>query len=298
MSGNEATPGIARHFEGWQLGLLAVAVAAAAAWLALPRPVEPSLLPLPEVDRGVVERVRREERGRAAEVERARLPLAVRAVGESFRRHGACAAAEDARCARDARDDARERAASVVREHGVESLRRLRAAQTELFLSAVSGLRARSKQSRELEELGGNFAQKAEAMGWFDPHGQLRLSEEELFVLFRVRWTELLGLLKHTELRPRLDEFRLFYRVQLEYPGGASAREQDERRLPLLAALSLIDGEFPRALAEGILLARLGRAEQALMAFSAHLSAHPDGPWALRAKNHQLAMLARLPPRE
>jgi hypothetical protein len=117
-------------------------------------------------------------------------------------------------------------------------------------------------------------------------------------VLFRVRWTELLGLLKTSQLRPRLDEFRLYYRVQLEHPGGASLRDQDERRLSYLSALAVIDGEFPRALAEGVLLARLGRSEQALSALSSHLAAHPDGPWTLRAKNYQLALLARLPPRE
>jgi hypothetical protein len=298
MSGSQATAGIARHFEGWQLGLLAVGVAAGALWLGLPRPVEPDLLPLPEVDRAVIALARREESTRAREAERTRLPLPVRAVGELFRRHGACAAAQNARCAREAREDARQLAASVLREHGPAPLERLRAAQTELFLSAVRGLRAKATQSHELDELAGNFAQKGETMGWFDARGQLRLNEDELFVLFRVRWSELLGLLKNSELRPRLDEFRLYYRVQLEHPGGASARDQDERRLSHLSALAAIDGEFPRALAEAVLFARLGRSEQALTAISTHLAAHPDGPWALRAKNYQLALLARLPPRE
>ena len=298
MSGRETRARIARHLEGWQLGLLAAGVAFAAFWLGLPRPVEPKLLPLPEVDRSVLRRVRREARVRASEAENARLPLPVRAVGELFRRHGACAAAQDARCAREGLEDARRLSATVARELGVEPLRRLRAAQTELFLSASRGSARAAKQSRELDELGGNFTQEAESRGWFDERGRLRLDEDELFVLFRVRWTDLLGLLDHAELRPHLDEFRLYYRVQLEHPGGGNPRDQDERRLAALRPLAAIDAELPRALAEGVLFARLGRTEQALSAFSAHLAAHPDGAWALRARNYQLAMLARLPPRE
>ena len=148
MSGSQATAGIARHFEGWQLGLLAVGVAAGALWLGLPRPVEPGLVPLPEVDRVVIGRARREEAERAREAERTRLPLPVRAVGELFRRHGACVAAQNARCAREAREDARQLAATVVHEQGAAPLERLRAAQTELFLDAVRGLRAKARQSR------------------------------------------------------------------------------------------------------------------------------------------------------
>lgn len=294
MSGSEATSGIGRHFEGWQLGLLAVGVAVGALWLVLPRPVEPRLVLLPEVDRVSVARSRREDAARAREAERTRLPLDVRAVGELLRRHGACAAAQNARCARETRDDARRLAARVARKRGFEPLRRLRAAQTELFLTALRGLRMKAGKNRELEELAGNFVQKATSMGWFDASGRLALTEDELFVLFRVRWAELLEQLRNAELRPGLDEFRLYYRVLLERPGGTSVRDQDERRLGYLPALTAIDSEFPRALAEGVLLARLGRSERALAAFSAHLAAHPDGPWALRAKNYQLGALAQL----
>ena len=140
--------------------------------------------------------------------------------------------------------------------------------------------------------------QKGKSIGWFDAKGRLRLSEDELFVLFRVRWTELIGRLESSELRPRLDELRLYYRVLLEYPGGGSSREQDEHRLAYLPALARVDSDFPRMLAEGVLLYRLGRKEQALAAFSAHLAAHQDGPWALRAKNYALSALAQVQPTE
>jgi hypothetical protein len=298
MSGSRATSGIARHFEGWQLGLLAVGVALCGLWLALPRPVEPELLPLPEVDRDVVLRARNEERGLAREAERSGLPFEVRAVGELLRRHGKNVVARDANEARQARDDARRLVAKIVRESGWEGLRRLRAVQTELFLGSVAELRAGAPSSVELDELAGNFVQKGKSLGWFDAKGRLCLSEDELFVLFRIRWTELIGRLESPELRPRLDEFRLYYRVLLEQPGGGSKREQDERRLAYLPALARIDGDFPRTLAEGALLYRLGRKEQALVAFSAHLAAHQDGPWALRAKNYALAALAQVQPTE
>jgi hypothetical protein len=298
MSGSRATSGIARHFEGWQLGLLAVAVAVCALWLALPRPVEPVLVPLPEVDRAVVARARSEDRELALNAERTPLPFELRAVGELLRRHGARAAKSDAHGAQEAREDARQLVLQVERRYGAQALRRLRALQTELFLRALAGFSGRASPSRELEELGGNFAQKAKSSGWLDAEGKLRLSEDELFVLFRVRWTELAGELNSPELRPRLDEFRLYYRVLLEYPGGDSPRERDEHRLAAVGALARIDSDFPHALAEGVLFYRLGLRDRALTSFSAHLAAHADGPWALRAKNYALGTLAQLPQAE
>lgn len=298
MSGSRTTSGIARHFEGWQLGLLAVGVAVCALWLALPRPVEPVLVPLPEVDREVIARARSEERALALDAERAPLPFELRAVGELLRRHGARTAKHDAQGAHEAREDARQLILQVERRSGLQGLRRLRAVQTELFLRALTGFSERAPRTRELEELGGDFAQKAKRSGWLDAEGKLRLSEDELFVLFRVRWTELAGKLSSPALRPRLDEFRLYYRVLLEHPGGGSSRDRDERRLAAVGALARIDSEFPRALAEGVLLYRLGLRERAMAAFSAHLAAHGDGPWALRAKNYALATLAQLPQAE
>jgi hypothetical protein len=170
--------------------------------------------------------------------------------------------------------------------------------QTQLFLASTAGLRVDAPPNREVEELAGNFVQKGKSIGWFDAKGQLQLSEDELFVLFRVRWTELVGKLDSPELRPVLDEFRLYYRVLLTHPGGESPRERDEHRLAYLPGLSRIDSDFPRALAEGVLFYRLGRKEQALAAFSAHLAVHRDGPWALRAKNYALAALAQVDPTE
>jgi hypothetical protein len=120
MSGSRATSGIARHFEGWQLGLLAVGVALCGLWLALPRPVEAELLPLPEVERDVVQRARSQERALAREAERSPLPFEVRAVGELLRRHGKSVAAHDAYGARQARDDARQLVANIVHRSGWE----------------------------------------------------------------------------------------------------------------------------------------------------------------------------------
>jgi hypothetical protein len=299
--------GISRHFEGWQLGLVAVAVALCALWLALPRPVEPTLLPLPEVDRRVLARERAEDRARAREAERVGLPFEARALGELVRRHGAAAAALDGAAARQARDDARSLIASVERRHGYETLRQLRALQSELFLQAVRtsvAFRRPDAKDRELEELGGNFVEKAKRSAWVDSSGDLLFREDELAMLFKLRWTELVGRLDRLELRPKLDEFRLYYRALLEHPEAAgnavspSSHEQDERRLSYTAALGRIDGDFPLALAQGVLLYRLGRKDQARAAFSGHLAAHQDGPWALRARNYALATLAQVRPTE
>jgi TolA-binding protein len=42
-----------------------------------------------------------------------------------------------------------------------------------------------------------------------------------------------------------------------------------------------------------VLIYRTGSFDEAADAFRAHLAAHPDGPWTLRAKYHVLEALAR-----
>src|SRR6187401_2297567 len=125
---------LAGHLEGWELGLLAVAIAGLAVWLGLPRPVEPRLLPLPDVDRRVIVRVRALDAARAERVRSAPLPFEVRALGEQVRRQGAAAVHHDAVSARAARDEARRLIRVLEPRLSAEPLQALRATQTELFL--------------------------------------------------------------------------------------------------------------------------------------------------------------------
>ncbi|MGC4091830.1 MAG: hypothetical protein QM756_28895 [Polyangiaceae bacterium] len=284
----------ARHLEGWELGLLAVAVALVAVWLGLPRPVEPRTFPLPNVDRRVILRGRAVDLERAARAASGALPFEVRALGEHVRRHGAAVVRADAVSASEARDAARRLSRSLEQRGSGELVQQLRAAQSALFMQAVERFRQSGRADRELDELGANFVEKCRSAGWLDADNHLLLAEGDLLALYRVRWAELTGTLELGSLRPNLDEFRLYYRVLLEHPEGQSPPEQDERRLAYVSALGRIDQEFPSDVARGVLLFRLGRPQAAYMAFSAHAAAHEDGPWALSARNYALSALAQV----
>jgi hypothetical protein len=162
---------LARHLEGWELGLLAVAIAGLAVWLGLPRPVEPRVLPMPEVDRRVIARVRALDAARAESVTGAALPFEVRALGEQVRRYGAAAAHKDTASASAAQDEARRLTRVLVPRLSAEPIHVLRTVQTALFLRAVEDFRESSRPDRELDELGGNFVEKCRAVGWLDGQG-------------------------------------------------------------------------------------------------------------------------------
>lgn len=282
-----------RPFEGWQLGLLAVSLPLLALWLALPRPVDPELVPLPAVDRGEIRASLDAELARARAAEGRGLPFEVRVVGEFVRRHGRARTANDRDAVTRTRLDLPRLARAVRARHGAERLLDLRAVQTALFLGAVDRFRATGRADTDLSELWGNFASDALREGWLDAQGRLALSDVERFVVFRVRWTELAGALEDPVLRLGLQDFRVLYRLRLERPAGDTPLEQDRRRLSAVAALAERDSDYPAALARGVLLFRLGEPAAAANEFLAHLSAAPDGPFALRARNHALAALAQ-----
>lgn len=280
--------GVRRFLDGWELGLLAVVLPVLALWLALPRPVDPTSVPLPTLDRRAMQRVLDEDTERAAAASRARLPFAARRVGELVRRFGLARGAD----ANVRRDELRRAFQDALRELGPQPLLTLRAVQTRYFLAAVQRWTENpGAPPRDLEELAGNFADKCRVSGWLDDKGRVVFTETELFVLYRVRWTELVGALDHPAFRPTLQEWQLYYRALLEHPEGTNPIERDRRRLAYLNALSRRDTLYPVALARGVLLFRLGQRTAAASAFMDHLTAYPDGPYALRARNYLLAAL-------
>lgn len=285
----------ARHtrWEGWQLGLLAVGMALLAAWLALPRPVPPSELPLPLVDQRQLRHLRDAEAVRVAEAQQAGLSFDARAVGELVRRHGAASFQGDAHRALRAQQDVRSRARELLRRGGAIELARLRAVQTQLFAAALARFEQTARRDAELQELGGNFEAKARVVGWLADR-RLALSEQQLFVLYRVRWTELVGVREEPLLRLTLSDYRVYYRTLLLHPEGRSELDRDTARLSYVAALARRDGDYPQLLARGVLLYRMGQPAPAAAALLQHLEAHPEGLWALRARNYALAALAEL----
>ncbi|MFO7179840.1 MAG: hypothetical protein DIU78_014165 [Pseudomonadota bacterium] len=287
---------LSRHFQGLGVALVSVGLAVVSVWVALPRPVTPGdPLPLPAMDR------RRQALERAADHERARaareqpLPYAVRLVGELVRRHGAAIATGDSATAALVRDDLADARRKALAAHGPEPLARLRAVQTELFLAALETYERTGERSVELDELAGNFVATGRRAGWIDESHRVLLTRDDLFVLYRLRWTDLVGALDHPVLGPTLADVRAYYAVLLRHPEGASPRARDAHRLASIAALSRRDPDFPADFARGVLLYRLGEPARAVEAFRRHLATRPDGPWSLRARNYLLASLAEAP---
>lgn len=277
-----------RYFAGWPLGLALVLAAVLTAVLVVPRPVPPRELPLPVVD-GQEQREQMErERARAAEA-RAGLPYEVRAVGELVRRYGYAREVQPEHA-----PTLKKQLTGLVRaareQHGDAALLALRALQAELFVSALRAQAGAAGPTREVRELGGPLGARAAHPTWFDANGFVG-SDEEARVLFRMRWNELVGVMRRQPFAPTLNEWRAYYRFVLAHAGdglgGASAPEPAIARA--LTALAELDPDYPIDFARGVLAYRQGAYAAAAAAFSAHLEQHPDGPWTQRAKNHLAA---------
>jgi len=299
-----------RHLEGWPLGAWVVAVCVLTAMLVVPRDVPPVDLPLPRVDR-------RQQRGDAAvesaRAERARagLPFEVRSVGEAFRRHGRAAFSQIELVPQLVRP-LRRSVGQALERQGADRLLELRALQTELLVRAIeehplvgsagehssqehsSGERGADPPS-EVVELAGGLLLTGLSHGWFAPPPE-GADDGELAALFRVYWGKVLGLSERHPFAPSLNEWRVYYRFLLRAPLPESPdRDRDlAKKLEYVAALAQHDQDYPAALARGIISFQRGAPAEAAMELTAHLELHPDGPWALRARNHLAACGALL----
>lgn len=284
--------GLRRHLEGWQLGVLSVVAALGLYAFTTPRPSRPDVLPLPQIDfaQHELELSRSEALARLATSEQ--LPFDVRAVGEAIRRFGAASQRGDRDAAAAARASAAQLTAKARASHPPELLQRLLAVQTELFARAVDELVTTGRESDDFRELGGDFATRAREHGWMSD-GRLRLSPAELRVVFEMRWLELTRLRDVAPFSPSLNDWRVYYRMLLRLPRpNADARKTAEERLALVEALARRDSTYEVALARGVLLFQLGAYSAAADQFRAHLRAHPEGRWQMRARNYLLAALA------
>jgi len=278
-----------RHLEGWPLGLVVVGVVALTAALAVPRPVEPHLIPPPIIDRRTQLREAETERSRA-ERAKAGLPLEVRSVGEALRRFGAAASRGTDTLLPQLTAQLRRLVDVAIERHGTEKLLELRALQCELFTRELE--KGGAAASAELGELGGEFYAAGSARGWFESALDLR----EIGTLYRVYWSETLGLLRRHPYSPTLNEWRVYYRFLLAHPqAGAGERAKDvQRELGYVAALAQHDQDYPAHLARGVLLFQLGAHAEAALELRAHVARFPDGPWGLRARNYLAACGAAL----
>jgi len=248
-------------------------------------------LPPPRVDR----LEQREEAGRDGERAvraRAGLSLALRSVGESFRRYGR-AVYEAPATLPQRRAQLRRLAAEALRQEGTEPLLQLRALQNELWLAALSA--GSAEPTSEAIELGGGLLAGSRGLDWFGAApGAADVGART--ALFRSYWATALGLERRHPFSLSLNEWRAQYGFLLSRPlPEPPQREGDLRsKLEYVAALALLDPEYPEALARGILLYWQGSPAPAAAALRAHLERFSDGPWSLRARNHLAACGALL----
>ncbi|WP_437808235.1 hypothetical protein [Sorangium sp. So ce1078] len=150
-----------------------------------------------------------------------------------------------------------------------------------------------------------------------------------LGVLFKKRWGAIVGL-QRAPFGVALDEERALFKFLLSHPlGGKSAQElaappaaetareepqasepgprspsaalraaeaqraEEHYRLKKIDELAALDPAYPRHLARGVTLYRLGKFVQSAEAFRTHLDQHPDGAYTLRAQNYLRAALER-----
>ncbi|WP_437964911.1 hypothetical protein WMF04_35310 [Sorangium sp. So ce260] len=151
-----------------------------------------------------------------------------------------------------------------------------------------------------------------------------------LGVLFKKRWGAIVGL-QRAPFGVALDEERALFKFLLSHPlGGRSAqdlaappaaataareepqagepgprspsaalraaeaqRAEEHYRLKKIDELAALDPAYPRHLARGVALYRLGKFVQSAEAFRTHLDQHPDGAYTLRAQNYLRAALER-----
>jgi len=290
------TEGKGTAFDGIGVVLVALVLVIASAVLAIPRAAEPLLMPLPQPDRRVLERTWRGDEELARKARSEPLSYVVRAVGETFRRLGAgsvhgqgmpAALLQDlAKLVTDARKQ--------QRDHELQSLR---AVQTELFIEAVHAWEKTGRVGTDLRELGGDFPEVAKERGWLSER-DLVLDDEELAILFRRRWTELTGTGDKPPLAPSFDELRAWYALLLGRATAGPTRDGRRTSLLAIAALERLDASYPAELARGVLLYQHGAYGAASEAFRRELERRKEGPYRLRARNHLLATLAKLPEEE
>jgi hypothetical protein len=295
-----------RHFEGWEVGVVAVVIALAGTLLAVPLRVEPEDVPAPIVDGKVLSATLAREKSLAATMANdfARAQgtselYDLRAFGEEFRAYGAAETSGDTYAVVRARQRLVE-AVARARGAGEEKLLALRAYQKERFLDELRRWENGGADSGELVGLGGGFLDLARQSGWLS--GRTIVMEDPIRgILFKRRWNQITGL-GSGAYAVSLDEHRALYAFLLTHPyvegrGALAAKDAclaaDRWRLRKVEELGRLDPAYPYALARGVLFYRLARYPEAVQAFRDHLGSEGEGRYFLRARNYLMTATAR-----
>jgi hypothetical protein len=303
---------LSRHLEGWQAGVVALAVAGLGLLLAVPRSVPPTELPLPMVPPASLESAQAREAARARHlVERTRTsgPGAaydLRVAGDLLRQIGRADHDKDREQVGVLRDKLGGTLATIrhTASLGDEALVELRAFQEQTFRTELARWEVTGEVSNELIEVAGDFLPLAERSGWVEAPHRLLPDDAVRGALFRKRFGELTGL-RDGVFALTVDEQRHLLGFFLLHPppGGAGPPISDaglrqrataQWLLRKVSELAAIDSSYPAAFARGVLLYQAGDPAGSALAFRAHLASHPDGPFTLRARNHLRAAEARL----
>ncbi|MBX3217448.1 MAG: hypothetical protein KF850_35785 [Labilithrix sp.] len=307
--------------SGRWLAVFPVSVAVLLLLLMMPRATAPDAVPLPRIDARVLARVAGADDRRADSAEAKRLPSDVLAVGTALRAlNGAEARGEDELGVLDARRnlDGALRDLGVRKDDVVPDLLALRALQTRLFLDALAHWERTGETSADFVDLAGSFVLRASDAGWVRPGRAVLLTDTERRVMFKTVWNVLVGVADNPALALTLDEQRALYAFYIARPrpaesgrlaleatwrsattpeACAAAKLEHRRQSELWLAdkikkLGAIDPTYPTAYALGVAYYRAGRFELSAEAFTTFIGQSPDGPYALRAKNHLKAALS------
>jgi hypothetical protein len=306
---------------GRWLALIPVAIAALLFPLMMPRAAVPRDIPLPAIDGAALSRTIDADRARARAARDKRLPTDVLAVGSALRELNTAQAADSKKLGIDV-EVARARAkldmafAGAHREGVRDDLLELRALQVEEFLTEVSRFEATGQESKELVAIAGAFIRRVRESGWLEGN-HVVLDEVQRRVSYKIVWNAIVGVARDPAFLPTKDEERALYTLYIQHPhppdsqreglevqqreattDAACRRAEANRtratelwRAEKIRALGALDGTYPGDYALGVAYFRAGRYESSVDAFEAYVQRHPDGPFALRARNNLKAAI-------
>lgn len=269
--------------RGWTLAIPSVGIALVAATLSVPRGTKPETVPQPVVHRRALDATLSQLARRSDTARAQPLPFAVREVGEAYRRLGRTQY-EGPQPLDESQERGWQRLIRSVRPKvGDDPLMTLRAVQADMFVTALGMWEATGKVSDELVELGGDFVRLARFNHWWVT-GHLNISNDERWALALLRWTSLAGLIQREPYR--LDRELEVVQLRFFYSHPSSEAAQLRTNQKIVERYSELDPNYPLDYSRGVLFAEAGQYDFAAASFMRHLQAHPQGPYAIRARNH------------
>jgi hypothetical protein len=301
------------------LGLVPVGVGLVFGVLCLPRAVPPEDVPLPVPVGRVLAKI--EAHDHALGTVPAPLPDDIRRLGTAIRAYHAAEAKQEidpyvtAATMNDQRVALDDAAAPLLRGANDDDVLALRATQLEVFVAQVHEFLRTGKESDELQAVGGPFVRKMREAGWCQGH-VCSFDEHALRVMYKLTWNGLLRL-ERPPFALALDEQRALYAFYLAHPhAGEAARDRIDHergsartpqacvglaeaealgaeawRIERAKRIAELDPEYPRDYALAVMHFRHRDFSLAASELRDWLSAHPDGPWTLRARNYLRATL-------